>query len=496
MTGGRHSSHARIAFLTFFRFFHRHAIMTDNNKNTKKKKYEYEFDRSFDFEAAPDPPQDYNCILQWNHQDWDKSLCNLVMSRAVREDLFECHGCFPTFAAPELLNEQQFRKMCFYADKDQHVSSNIPKGYLPMAYLDCPDEWEEHRRQEKERREAFKKGPMSGLLSDLLGIEEESDDSESPSESEDDRKPAATVSKDTKRPGSPNAQSDGMVKRSKSNNNTLPTMRLLDMDDHIRSVLASFLDPINWCHLRETCRDATEWPLPTVDYDIIYFAINNGFDCMFQGVAFTVEDVREAINALNRDHSKDLWNYSSELTLELEIVKFDRVKHSIAPLMTFKENQYVYDPEMASLHDLGRHYFGVKQAFPVKVSSRWSSLSSFTIFAPENPSSDPVFEDDSGLLRYNGLKPKNPMNLEHIGIRKVCCTFCGGDDESCECALPFGGEVPGRIGPGGYEGNEHIIYYSPVWFGNGKNRLLCSGSRDARNSWLVFKDTVELYNIL
>lgn len=270
------------------------------------------------------------------------------------------------------------------------------------------------------------------------------------------------------------------------------------MDDHIRSVLASFLDPINWCHLRETCRDTREWPLPTVDYDFIYFSISNRFYCMCQGVAYTVEDVREAINVLNRDYGKDLWHHSSELTLELKIVKFDRAKHSIAPLMTFKETQYVYDPEVASLHDLGRHYFGVKQAFPINSSSRWPFLSSFTIFCPKKPSSDPIFEDESGLLRYNGLKPKNPMNLEHIGIRKVCCTFCGrGDEESIACGPPFGSEVPGRIGPGGYEGNEHNIYYSPVWFGNGKNRLLCSGSsRDARNSWLVFKDTVELYNIL
>jgi hypothetical protein len=274
-------------------------------------------------------------------------------------------------------------------------------------------------------------------------------------------------------------------RNSQSKSTALPSIRLFDLDNNIRSVLVSFLDPINWCRLRETCRDAREWPLPTVDYDFIYFAINNGFDCVYQGVAYTVEDVREAVNTLNRDYGTDLW-HCGEVRLALAIIKFDREKHPIAPLMTFEDYQYVENDGVAELYDLGQHYFGVKYAFPIQ--------SSFTVFQPEDPNSDPIFEEDDEFCKFNGLNPKNRMDLEHIGIRGLCCTFCGQSDR-WRCDIRGCDRVRGRIGPGGYEETENIIFYSPAWFGDGKNSLLCSGPEVAgQKSWLIFSDTIVLWD--
>lgn len=473
---------------------------TTAKKKKKTNKYNYEFDASlFDFEAAADPPDSYQCSLQWMHQGWNKSMSNMVMTRYVREAFDECHGIFPHFAAPELLNEANFRKFCFYADK--HHLSEVPESYLPMYYRNKPEEWTELKRQRKERMREFVKTEMGAMLNQLLGLDdtandehddddEDEDDDMEEEEEEQDSKPAAKSSDD-------NEEDSIMVPSSSNADNTT---RLLDMDMNVRSAIALYLDPLNWCSLRTTCKEAKEWPIPTVDYDFIYFAISNSFDTVYQGVAHAIKDVKEAIMALQRTQGRELWNHGS-LCLALTIVKFDREKHPIVPLLKFQDYQYYGDPYPAELDELGEHYFGVKSAFPFPMA--WISF-----FDPEDKDSFPIFEDENDekkWKRYNNLKPQSYMNLEHIGIRELCCTYCGqgsggfGLPVGCMCDIRFGGHEkgPDRVGPGGDEGNEEIIYYSPAWFGgdsNGQSELVSGPEGAKEKSWIIWLDEIRLWD--
>lgn len=67
----------------------------------------------------------------------------------------DCREKFPHFAAPELLNEEQFYKFCYYSDES--YLTDFPKNYLPHAYRDAPDKWEQSCREQEERIQAFEK---------------------------------------------------------------------------------------------------------------------------------------------------------------------------------------------------------------------------------------------------------------------------------------------------------------------------------------------------
>jgi len=110
---------------------------------------------------------------------------------------------------------------------------------------------------------------------------------------------------------------------------------------------------------------------------------------------------------------------------------------------------------------------------------------------------EPVLEDEwrgehwDFASRYGRLKPKSPMVLEHIGIREVCCSLCGQISDACRCY--FEHDMKEELGHDGEDEDECLLYYSPAWFGNGKNRLLCSGPDDKDvKSWIIFADTIHL----
>ena len=75
------------------------------------------------------------------------------------------------------------------------------------------------------------------------------------------------------------------------------------------------------------------------------------------------------------------------------------------------------------------------------------------------------------------------------------------DDESCRCRT-FPPLDPSssfysveKLGPGGSEGDEYRIYYSPRWFGRDKNTVEYTGpsNQDTKN-YVIFADETDLYS--
>lgn len=463
-----------------------------------KKKYDYDFPKLFDFESAPDPPKDYDRSLQWMHPNWNKELSNLVLTRKVRESFYDCRGYFPHFAAPELLSEHEFYKFCYYAE-EHHLDGGFPDNYLPHAYRDNPNEWEEHKRQQEERIRAFQNTWLGRELDEMFGgiAASVEDKDENKEEDEDmDAKPTA-VPDDTKKPAAPKVDWSQWKIVKRDPDDPPPIRNLLEFNADIRSNIASFLDPLQWWDVKQMCHDAADWPKPRpeIHFDFIYFSIHNGFDEMWHGVAHTLNDVRQAVNALVQSRRDE---HREDLSIWFAFIEFDK-HHAIAPLMGFEESQYCKDPSHTYIHGFGQHYFGVKHAPP---QANWQGHDSFWVCGLEKGANVPKIGYGFGnfLLWCNGLEPRERMDLRDIGIRKVGCSYCGmGDDpldrSSCFCEYEFGGEESGPDRTfGGVEGNSCVIYYSPRWFGDRHCEYILSSPGDEPKSWIIFGKTTHFWD--
>ena len=468
-----------------------------------KKKYDYDGFADFDFAAAPDPPQSFRNTFQWDHPGWNKSLGNTVVTREVRDEWWECKGGVPNLRAPGLLDERDFRKFCYYAP--DYLLDDFPKKYLPHVYRDSPEEWEDYKRQQKENRKRWKGSRMDKDIRQVLRLPSDSEDEDSSSEEEEDETKADPSSGDDRKPPASASSKIIWVQRADKKEDTTKdepdcTTPLLDLDARTRARVAEYLDPLDWWSLRKTCQKAVNtWPKPKpeVEYDFVYFSLSNAFDCVWHGVAHTLDDVRAALLSLQDDAPKytDFWQ-QDQLHLTAELFRFDRAaNHPIVPLLRFEDWQYYeLDDFPATLHELGCRYFGVESVLACPLGRG----SSFSFWGPEDEDSEPRCEDGFGnyLQWCKGLEPRTPrMNLEHIGIRKLGCTSCG-QSHGCTCSM-FRRNAD-YVGPGGSEGNDSIIYYSPRWFGDGKSSLLCHGSTDANNpeqkTWIIFDDTTSLWD--
>jgi len=438
-----------------------------------------------DFEAAPDPPNDYRCCLQWNHPGWDKSYGNHVLTREVRDDMVECHGIFPTFWAPELLDEQQFRKFCYCAQRyADEFPSDTPRNYLPHDWRDTPEKWEEIQQERREKRHAWRNNPMNPRLKALFEL---ADSCESSEDEEDDSKMESEP--DTKRPA--DVRMDWTkVKRVKAESTTKPPSEppvgLLNLDNAARSRIAEYLDPVQCWYLRRTCTNTKDWPkpAPNIDYDFVYFAVGNGYQIQ-HGVAHTLNDVYQAVLAL--DLFQDEW----EMQCKFEFVKFDR-RQPLVPLLTFEDETDHYDTRVAVFSDIGKHYFGVRAALPLMPFENDNPGMGFTMWDTGIEGNEPILGYGLGnFLRWcDGLEPRERMNLEHIGTKILCCRRCGRNDWRCQCNH---GEGPHDFGPGGDEGKTNVIYYSPKMFGGGQNRIRSSGPTDQETkSWIVFSENISV----
>ena len=154
---------------------------------------------------------------------------------------------------------------------------------------------------------------------------------------------------------------------------------------NVRNVISRYLDSSAWQSLRTTCRDFKQRHFLQVDCDFVYFAIDNRSDIMRQGVVYALSDVREVLYTLHRTKSNELWTTRDEIVLlHVRFIKFD-------PLIIFEGCQSYVVNRVASMHELGRHYFGVKYAVPLSISQRTHG---FKCWKPVDPNDDPILEGE------------------------------------------------------------------------------------------------------
>lgn len=143
-----------------------------------QRTYDYEpNDKSIlKWEEAPDAPEDFENVLPWNDEFWDKSYGGHVLAPAVRDALFEHCGGFATFWTPLFLDEQGFRKFCYlvaggddneeswqdyadgrYTDRSAFCTLKLPSNYLPFDYQGEPLEWawQQYQQRENKKRMSF-----------------------------------------------------------------------------------------------------------------------------------------------------------------------------------------------------------------------------------------------------------------------------------------------------------------------------------------------------
>jgi hypothetical protein len=134
--------------------------------------------------------------------------------------------------------------------------------------------------------------------------------------------------------------------------------------------------------------------------------------------------------------------------------------------------------QFSNVHKLGTSYFGVRSVVPISESLRKEGFTVFkiTILAKWQADVKGTFHDL--YVCFRNLKPKHRMNLEHVGIRQLHCSHCGNHRTlgECQCHVP----------PENEDGNECVMVYSTRWFGDGKNRILCSGPpRNWSGAWAI-----------
>lgn len=201
-------------------------------------------------------------------------------------------------------------------------------------------------------------------------------------------------------------------------------------------------------------------PRPEIDYDFVYFSINNELSKMWHGVTHTLNDVREAVNALVAKQGRQDSRFG-EMQVSFVFLKFDK-QHSIAPLLEFNEFDYWEHAEPTCINKLGGHYFGVKYALnPLN----WQDYDSFWVCGLGTGERVPKIGYGFGnfLLWCNGLEPREHVNLLSFGIRKV-----------------------------GRSGHDCIIYYSPSWFRGGDGNSFMSDDVDDPKSWVIFGKSTRL----
>ena len=86
----------------------------------------------FDFWTAPSPPRNHPQTMQWSHREFQQKRISgkFVLTRQVRETWNECMGFYPTFDAPELLDQSQFEKFNYYAYMREEVHHTMERGWL------------------------------------------------------------------------------------------------------------------------------------------------------------------------------------------------------------------------------------------------------------------------------------------------------------------------------------------------------------------------------
>eukprot|EP01104_Vermistella_antarctica_P015233 TRINITY_DN493_c2_g1_i1.p2 TRINITY_DN493_c2_g1~~TRINITY_DN493_c2_g1_i1.p2 ORF type:complete len:222 (-),score=31.16 TRINITY_DN493_c2_g1_i1:48-713(-) len=117
-----------------------------------------------DYDAVP---ATYTPMMSFNRGYWEEALhkvgCDTpappgatVSTRALRESFMECACFWPTNPEPPgcdgRLDVEAHRKFCYFAQRAENQAAEPPKGYIPIAYEDKPEEWLIREANEGEAR--------------------------------------------------------------------------------------------------------------------------------------------------------------------------------------------------------------------------------------------------------------------------------------------------------------------------------------------------------
>lgn len=432
----------------------------------------------FDFASAPDPPDDYQCHLQWMHPEWHK-IGNMLLTRFVREAWYECLGGWPLIeSAPELLDEAGFRKFCYYCStmNDELVAYEMPPTELAKL---CPDLFPP---------ESVTKLPAT------TSVDTEQKVASSAGNDDAEKKMPGTRKSNKKKRARENAAAE-MSKAIKIDEQKAPPLTLLDLDDNIKSRIASYLDPVIWWHLQQTCRSNRLWPKPPpeVDYQAIYFWFSDDHFCAWQGVARTMRGVEDAIKYLyaqDREKTKEEWK---EYSVNVKFLTFDITKGTILPLLTYEKTQSKEDPCPARLHEQASKVLGVGLSPIAAGSGEWETYKIWP--NGEHPEQiAPGYTFGTMLKWLNDYESSDLVDLDYIDCKPTSCPDCGETDKDCQCPRDFDYIRSLDIDKRGWRESSDI-WYNPKWFS--KQKMVTKRAtlpKSQTTDWKIFSDTVYIYH--
>lgn len=319
-------------------------------------------DDSFDFAKAPPPPV-MRPLLQWDHDDWRKMTGGThVLTREVREELLECQGFWPTFEAPEVLDQAQFNKFCFYAEsRTSDQREKLPKSYVPMHYVHDPDAWYERERKRKAHvRNLRASRKLNPLKERMLNV---CDDSSSEEDDEIEEETKKVPNKTFHRFAAPKI-TRGYCPPLDSRIEEHEKHSLVTMGDDIRGCIADFLSAQTWLgELRMVDKSCLTWPKPPPkhDYSVIIFVASDRNDAGWIGAARTVDDMVEAAKyAFGEVNEND-----PELHLDFYFLDFDEDGKRVIPIASCSLYECVHSGEdlLEAPHGLARDFLNVKSVF-------------------------------------------------------------------------------------------------------------------------------------
>jgi hypothetical protein len=411
----------------------------------------------FEFGPAEPPPRDYPSEndLQWMDQFWHK-VGGYILTQQIRQVFWERFEIWPLLGqrhdVPELLEEEEFNKFCYYTARYGTIFAAIqaPKGYVPLEY-DSSSGW-------KPKEDQNELGSCENERRDPRDHKQVVDKVDSTSEAQEG------------------------VLRKPSSQWSAPTANISDLDFDCQFRISQYVDVIQWRLLRQTCKSLANMPIPPpppIQYQLIVFMVDNKSDEVYFGVAKTLSAVMEACKHLIKSNEAMFRSCTGGVVrVHQQFLQFNTDQKRV-PLVLFGDQYYRDEGEKPEIHSAGEAFLGVNNALDQRNLSANSPLCWIERIDICVGGTDICTEDWPSTYRFDvlqtwldGLRPSKDIDLSYIGTRSKACRYCGGmEATSCQWTHPES--------DGGHMDNvpETELWYHPEWYPDGRDMRSVFGRR-------------------